>query len=156
MKTETRGRKPLPADKRKSPQATLKINDFILPFVKELKGNLKNKTLTPETLQSLFDVLHGEHQATSKPLETTDIQRKLVTRYDAEHQKVISLESKNNRLQSEIRTLREELELLKHKEHDCQILTKSGERCTRPAKVVKEWYGVAIHTCLQHGKKLFT
>jgi len=61
-KPETRGRKPLPKGQRKPPQATVKVNEFILPFVKELKGNLKNNTLSDETLQRLFSILRGEDQ----------------------------------------------------------------------------------------------
>lgn len=152
MKTETRGRKPLPVDKRKPPQATVKINDSILPFVMELKGNLKNNTLTPDVLQALFDVLNGNQQDTCNNPNTVEIQHKL----DVEHQKVINLESSNNRLKSEIKTLRRQLEQMQHKEHDCQVLTKSGERCTRPAKIVIEWQGIAVHACLQHGKKQVT
>jgi hypothetical protein len=154
MKTEARGRKPLPADKRKPPQATVKINDFILPFVNELKGNLKNKTLTPDVLQRLFDVLRG--QAINNNPDTADIQRKLVTRYDAEHQKVLNLESSNSRLKSQLKEIKIQLKQLQHKEYTCQALTKSGERCTRPAKLVTDWYGVSIHTCLQHSKKQVT
>ncbi len=62
---ETRGRKPLPEEQRKPPQATVKINNFILPFVKELKGNLKKELITDSTMSQLFDVLQSksEHQA---------------------------------------------------------------------------------------------
>jgi len=49
-KTETRGRKPLPLDKKKPPQATIKINNVILPFVQTLKGNLKKNSLPKEFL----------------------------------------------------------------------------------------------------------
>jgi len=65
-KIETRGRKPLPLGKKKPPQATVKINNFILPFVKQLKGNLKKDLVTEKTLLQLFDVLSGkEEQQTS-------------------------------------------------------------------------------------------
>lgn len=149
MKTETRGRKPLPADKRKPPQVALKINDYILPFVMELKGNLKNKTLTPETLQSLFDVLRGD----SENPESAEVQHNLVAKFDIEHQKVLNLESSNSWLKTQLKEIKIQLEQLQNKEHDCQVLTKSGERCTRPAKLVTDWHGVAIHACLQHSKK---
>jgi len=61
---ETRGRKPLPEGHRKPPQATVKVNNFILPFVKELKAKLKKSLVTGDTLSQLFDVLQRkpEHQ----------------------------------------------------------------------------------------------
>lgn len=58
-KTETRGRKPLLPKDKKPPQATIKVNDFILPFVNELKGNLKNGKVTKKTLGRLFNVLNN-------------------------------------------------------------------------------------------------
>lgn len=64
-KKETRGRKPLPLNKKKPPQATVKVNDFILPFVKKLKGNLKNNLVTEKTLVQLFDVLDGQGEQQS-------------------------------------------------------------------------------------------
>lgn len=64
-KIETRGRKPLPLDKKKPPQATIKINERILPFVKELKGNLKKDLVTENTLQQLFAVLNGSGEQQS-------------------------------------------------------------------------------------------
>ncbi len=64
-KTETRGRKSLPLDKKKAPQATVKINVFILPFVQELKGNLKKGKVSGKTLSGLFSVLNGTEQQTS-------------------------------------------------------------------------------------------
>jgi len=60
FKKETRGRKSVALDKKKPPQATVKINNFILPFVKELKGNLKKGLVTENTLALLFDVLNGK------------------------------------------------------------------------------------------------
>ena len=61
-KTETRGRKRLPEGKHKPPQTTVKINSFILPFVQELKGNLKKGLLTDNTLSQLFTVLQGKSE----------------------------------------------------------------------------------------------
>jgi len=61
-KRETRGRKPLALDKKKPPQATVKINSFILPFVKQLKGNLKLNLVSDNTLFLLFDVLDGKSE----------------------------------------------------------------------------------------------
>jgi len=63
-KLETRGRKRLALDQKKRPQITVKINNFILPFVKQLKGNLKKDLVTENTLSLLFDILNGkgEHQ----------------------------------------------------------------------------------------------
>ena len=70
--TETRGRKALPEDKRKPPQTTVKINDAILPLVKELKGNLKNKTLTHNVIKSLFAVLHGKAEQQTSLYKSPD------------------------------------------------------------------------------------
>jgi len=39
----------------------MKINDFILPFVKLLKSNLKNGLVTEKVLNRLFDVLDNEY-----------------------------------------------------------------------------------------------
>jgi len=58
-KKETRGRNPLPEGQRKPPQATLKVNKAILPFVLKLKSNLKLNLVSEETIQRLFDVLSG-------------------------------------------------------------------------------------------------
>lgn len=61
-KTETRGRKRFPEGKHKPPQATVKINNIILPFVRELKGNLKKGVVTSSILSQLFSVLQGESE----------------------------------------------------------------------------------------------
>ncbi len=61
-KLETRGRKPLPLGQKKPPQVTVKINSFILPFVKQLKGNLKRGLVTENILSLLFDVLNGKSE----------------------------------------------------------------------------------------------
>jgi len=177
---ETRGRKPLSPDKRKPPQTTVKINDAILPLVKELKGNLRNKTLTPAIIQSLFDVMNGGesnndidlngqieklkslvniqnqkiYELNDKPLTKKNLE--LVLKYDAEHLKAVKLESLVDRLSSDKVAMRKEIEALKHKEHDCQALTKSGDRCSKPAKLKAEWHGVEINVCLQHSKKQVT
>lgn len=102
---ETRGRKPLPEGKRKPPQVTVKINDFILPFVKELKGNLKNKQVTAGTISQLFAVLHGNsEQQTSafKGLETDSI-------FDNLQEKVRQLEAVLKTKDNQIGSLKESL-----------------------------------------------
>ncbi|MDF1583644.1 MAG: hypothetical protein P1P78_10075 [Methyloprofundus sp.] len=71
-KTEKRGRKSLPLDKKKPPQATVKINDFILPFVQELKGYLRNNLVTEKTLVQLFDVLKGKSDQQSSAFNDPD------------------------------------------------------------------------------------
>lgn len=58
-KKETRGRKAIAPEQRKAPQATVKVNEVILPFVKELKGNLKNGKVTKKTIARLFNVLNN-------------------------------------------------------------------------------------------------
>ncbi len=144
---ETRGRKPLLPNNRKPPQATLKINEIILPFVKELKGNLKNGLVTPRILQGLFDVLKGN-------TSDNEIRLKFVQKYDQEHLKVVKLEGNVQSLKSTVRSLRSEINTLKDKENDCQALKSGGGRCTRSAKVKKSWHGVEINVCLQHYKKV--
>jgi len=71
-KKETRGRKSLPVDKRKPPQATVKINNRILPLVMQLKSNLKNKLLTDTILNQLFDVLNGNSEQQSSVFKNPD------------------------------------------------------------------------------------
>ena len=69
---ETRGRKPLPEKQRKPPQATVKVNNFILPFVKELKGNLKKGLLTDDTLSQLSEVLQSKSEDQASILNNPD------------------------------------------------------------------------------------
>lgn len=75
---------------------------------------------------------------------------KLVQRYDAEHLELVGLQGKRMSNQSTINALKQEVDRLKHLEYDCQALTKSGIRCTRPAKVKSKYRGIEINTCLQH------
>ncbi len=144
-KQETRGRKALPENKRKPPQATVKINSIILPFVIQLKGSLKKGSLSPDILQNLFNVLNGKSIANNASL-------KQVQKYDDEHRKAVSLESETRLLKSEIRSLEARYEQLKHKEHDCQVLIKTGARCTKPAKLKASWQGIELNVCTQHFK----
>ena len=148
-KVETRGRKSLPVDKRKPPQSTVKINDAILPFVKELKGNLKNKTLTPDILQSLFDALNGKESNQDIDLQAENKELNALVRF--QNQKLYELNDKP--LAEENKLLKAQIAQLQHKEHDCQVLTKPGDRCTRPAKLKANWNGIEINVCLQHSKK---
>ncbi len=57
IKKETRGRKRLAKGKHKAPQATLKINEAILPFVIQLKSNLKMGLITDKIINKLLDVM---------------------------------------------------------------------------------------------------
>ena len=171
---ETRGRKSLPADKRKPPQSTVKINDAILPLVKELKGNLRNKTLTPAIIQSLFDVMNGGesnndidlngqieklknlvnvqnqkiYELNDKPLTKKNLE--LVLKYDAEHLKAVKLESLADRLSSDKVAMRAEIEALKAKEHSCQMITKSGSRCKSNGLYKAVYQGIELMVCGQH------
>jgi len=147
-KPETRGRKSIPADKRKPPQTTVKINDAILPFVKELKGNLKNKTLTPDILQSFFDVLNSKESNQDIDLQAENKELNALVRF--QNQKIYELNDKP--LAKENKQLRAQIEQLENKEHACQALTKSGSQCTKPAKLKAKWHGVEINVCLQHSK----
>ena len=144
---ETRGRKALAPEDRKPPQATLKINTVILPFVQELKGNLKKGDITAEIIQQLFAVLQGK-------VTDDEVRLKLVQKYDREHLKAVRLEGQNKSLQSTVRSLKAQVRKLESKEHDCQVLTQSGRRCSRPARVKAQWNGIEINVCLQHNKQV--
>jgi len=54
-----RGRKTLAPEDRKPPQATVKINERILPFVMKLREELKKGTITDKRLETLFGVVDG-------------------------------------------------------------------------------------------------
>ena len=181
-KTETRGRKSLPLDKKKPPQATVKINDFILPFVQELKGNLKKGMVTKQTLSNLFSALNGTEQQESifndpntvsiitdlqekilhleakkqiveaKLIERESIGLKLVKERDKEHLKAVHAESKVESLKSSYRVLKSTHDELLHREYDCMAITGSGERCSKPAKLDVDQNGLMIRVCLQHKK----
>jgi len=88
IKSETRGRKPLPPEERKAPQATVKINDFILPFVKELKGNLKKGKVTKKTMARLFNVLNNNWEQSSALEEQETSQCDDVKRLKSEVQRL--------------------------------------------------------------------
>lgn len=76
----------------------------------------------------------------------------LVLQRDTEHGKVIELEGKCRSLKADLKTKDTGLERLKHLEHNCQMLTNAGNRCTKPAKLKLLWQGVEINVCLQHSK----
>jgi len=198
VKIETRGRKPLPPEKRKAPQATVKINNFILPFVQELKGNLKKGTVTGNTLSQLFSVLQGkqvqqinvfkdpdavsiveELQIKIRKLEAdlrikdnqivslkeslkdkiiapfTENERSLLKKqYNEERYKVMKLDGKVRTLESNIRCLKRDYDVLFHREYDCMAIKGNGEQCTKKAVIDAIWNGINIHVCLQHSKVL--
>jgi len=183
-KTETRGRKPLPLDKKKSPQATVKINNFILPFVQELKGNLKKGMVSGETLSGLFSVLNGTEQQTSvfndpdavnivselqEKIHALEAEKRIIERElakqqeiilnlaqerDKEHFNAVYTESKLNGLKSSYRLLKHDHEALLHREHDCMALKGNGQRCTKKSTNDTVQNGILIHVCLQHAKSL--
>jgi len=71
---EKRGRKALPPEQKKPPQPTIKINDFLYPFVKLLKREYKAKRVDVEKLNALTKLLLEdklnpaiEKQITCKP-----------------------------------------------------------------------------------------
>lgn len=71
---EKRGRKALPPEQKKPPQPTIKINDFLYPFVKLLKREHKAKRVDVEKLNALTKFLLEDHlnpaiekQVTCKP-----------------------------------------------------------------------------------------
>ena len=183
-KIETRGRKALPPEQRKSPQATVKINETILPFVKQLKDNLKNEEVTQETLRRLFDVLNNDFNKDPIFLDDVDIDHtknevhrlkdelkkqvqlnaitplepserlQLSDRYHTEHLKVVRLESREKSNEHTIKTLKSKIHSLECVEHNCQSLKANGQRCNRPSKVKANFHGVLINVCLQHSKTL--
>jgi len=121
-KLETRGRKPLALDKKKPPQATIKINSFILPFVKQLKGNLKKGLVTKNTLSLLLEVLNGKGE----------LQRNLFKDPDT-----VSLVSE---LQDKIRLLEAEKQIIEAKLSDRKEfnLTTIQERDRERLQVIYE------------------
>ena len=56
-KKENRGRKPLPPERKKLPQPTIKINEVLYPFVKLLKVEYKAKRVDAEKLNVLTRLL---------------------------------------------------------------------------------------------------
>ena len=56
-KKEKRGRKALPPEQKKPPQPTIKINDFLYPFVKLLKREHKAKRVDINKLNALTQLL---------------------------------------------------------------------------------------------------
>ncbi len=131
----------------KADSATVKINNYIYPFVIQLKGNLKKGSLSPDILQNLFNVLNGKNIANNANF-------KFVQKYDDEHRKAVSIESENRLLKSNIKSLEARYEQLEHKDHDCQALIKTGARCTKPAKFKASWQGIELNVCTQHFKKV--
>jgi vacuolar-type H+-ATPase subunit I/STV1 len=187
-KIETRGRKRIPTEQHKAPQATVKINEVILPLVKLLKSNLKKGSLTNAVIEDLT-VLASNKKLPFKQttvlddkalIEQTEVVERLtadnlmlkaqyeqlkkaslddrlekqILKYDAEHLKVISLINELNKAKRELETLKKEIHRLNNLEHNCQCLTKNGNRCTRPAKDKAKWKGVELNVCLQHKKNI--
>jgi len=183
-KTETRGRKPLPLDKKKAPQATVKINNFILPFVQELKGNLKKGMVSGKTLSGLFSVLNGTEQqinvfkdpeavsiveelqekihaleaekriSNSKLDKQQAVSLNLAQEWDKERLNVMQTESKLNGLKSSYRLLKHDYEALLHREHDCMATKGDGQRCTKKSVTDAIYHDINIHVCVQHAKAL--
>jgi len=175
FKKENRGRKPLALGEKKPPQATVKVNNFILPFVKELKGNLKKDLVTENTLALLFDVLNGKGEQQGNLFKdpdtvslVSDLQEKIhlleaekqiieaklhfIQNNNVEDPKVTYTKGKLESLKSSYRMLKLTYDELLHREHDCMAITASGERCNRPAKLDAVNNGLMIHVCLQHSK----
>jgi len=175
FKKENRGRKPLALGEKKPPQATVKINSFILPFVTQLKSNLKKGLVTKNTLSLLFDVLNkkGEQQLSvfkdpAAASIVSDLQEKIrvletekqiiaaklhfIQNNNVEDPKVAYTKGKLESLKSSYRMLKLTHDELLHREYDCMAITVSGERCNKPAKLDAAQNGLMIHVCLQHSK----
>ena len=56
-KKEKRGRKAIPPERKKPPQPTIKINEFLYPFVKLLKVEYKAKRIDADKLNALTHLL---------------------------------------------------------------------------------------------------
>jgi hypothetical protein len=64
-KKEKRGRKAIPAERKKPPQPTIKINEFLYPFVKLLKVEYKAKRVDAEKLNALTHLLIDDNASLS-------------------------------------------------------------------------------------------
>jgi hypothetical protein len=150
VKKETRGRKRLPPEKKKPPQAPLKINDFILPFVKELKGNLKKGLITEQTLDRLFDILRtGQKQSDLNQSEDIGVLKDRIKERD-----LVNLESKVHYWKAKYDVLKRDYDDLLHREYDCMAMTSDGKRCKKKAVFDTFQNGLLFHVCSQHAKVL--
>ena len=130
----------------------IRVDESLLPFIKILKERLKagQENESPLNVTNNQDV---DLQTKTKELEKLkEVNLDLVLQKDAEHSKVITLQTKVRGLQSKNNDFKAQFEALEHKEHDCMALKKDGSRCTRPAKTKINWHGVEINACLQHSK----
>lgn len=64
-KKEKRGRKAIPVERKKPPQPTIKINEFLYPFVKLLKVEYKAKRVDAEKLNALMHLLLDDNASLS-------------------------------------------------------------------------------------------
>ncbi len=64
-KKEKRGRKAIPEERKKPPQPTIKINEFLYPFVKLLKVEYKAKRVGVEKLSALTRLLLDDNASLS-------------------------------------------------------------------------------------------
>lgn len=134
----------------------VRVAEELLPVIKTLNKQHKAGV----AVEPLLNVTYNQDatlQPTAKELESELEQFKktnldLVLQRDAEHSKVIKLQTKANGLQAKNDDLKSQLIALQHKEYDCMALKKDGSRCTRPAKTKVAWHGVEINVCLQHSK----
>lgn len=73
-KKDGRGRKALPPDQKKPPQPTVKINETLYPFVKQLKKEFKANRVSAEKLAKLMAILSDDsiEPTIEKPIEHPD------------------------------------------------------------------------------------
>ena len=120
---------------------------------------LERKCITtyPDLNAKEWKLLQGAYR--QMKLKTESASRELLTSFklgierDQERLKATRLQSKLNQVKSNYRDLKKELIRLKDQDRNCQALTASGSRCTRPAKLKTDWYGVEIDVCLEHAKE---
>lgn len=105
-------------------------------------------------IKRLKTELRKAHQANViKPIEDSE-RLKLKQAYNAEHEKVIALESKNSSNRQTIDRLKREYDALLHKEHNCMAATQNGQRCTKKAVTIGQQGFLMIHLCRQHAKAI--
>jgi len=142
--------------------------DTLLPVT-----NNQEETLTPQSPHQIIDLLQENKQLKKQNSQLTikrneehinaiefknqqdnlqKVNLDLVLQRDTEHGKVIELEGKVRSLKADLKTKDTQIEQLQQLEHNCQMLTKSGNRCSKPAKLKTAWQGIEINVCPQHSK----
>ena len=159
----------------KNGSLTKEIINRLIEIVNNPKAYEQTNVLNDREQQNIIDSLNtkiieletnsGQGQAESVEILLAENKRlielnkdkkviELNKRYREEHTQRIEWESKAKLLSSDKRSLTEKIERLEHLEHDCQCLTKIGERCTKRGKLKANYKGIELNVCLQHKKSL--